>query len=724
MSYTKILPSDLVNKGVIGLPDTPGLDTTQMQQKFDEIALDVIVPKFNNLVDELDEAASGTETEMAGKADKVSSATSGNFAGLDSNGNLTDSGSCADDFLTSTDIEGKADKVESATSGNFAGLDENGNLTDSGSKASDFLTEHQDISGKADKVSSATNGNFAGLDSNGNLTDSGSKASDFLTEHQDISGKADKVSSATEGNFAGLDSNGNLTDSGHKHSDYLTSVPMASASVLGGIKVGDNLSIDSNGVLSASASPTGKMDIDGSNAASAVTFGGSFTVGSRRSATVGTKSTAEGNLNVASGDYSHAEGMNATASGDYSHAEGSSTASGESSHAEGSSTASGELSHSEAYGTASGYKSHAEGDSTASGKYTHTEGFNTSAAQDYQHVQGKYNHNKSTTLFEIGNGTGSSAKSNAFEVYSDGAISQDDGTTKFRFTKSNSKDGYYDKDGTFHELGGDVANKADKVTNATSGNFAGLDSNGNLTDSGHKHSDYLTSLPIASANTLGGIKVGANLTIDANGVLSGQASGGGGDMLASTYDPNTVVGNTSGGIPAYVEANAMGVNGHNADSSVWMKNCTKLEVGSSGKKGGLFVGDHSSTVTSNNNAGIGNCLQVTGYNQLVIGMCNNNKSTTYFEVGNGSGMGAGYAKNVFEIYKTDGAISQDDGASKFRFTQSSGVDGYYDANNTFHAFTSGDMESSDYDPNGTVATAGGIVAYIDATITSALTASY
>ena len=34
--------------------------------------------------------------------------------------------------------------------------------------------------------------------------------------------------------------------------------------------------------------------------------------------------------------------------------------------------------------------------------------------------------------------------------------------------------------------------KADKVSDAVSGNFAGLDSNGNLTDSGHKHSDYLT----------------------------------------------------------------------------------------------------------------------------------------------------------------------------------------------------------------------------------------
>lgn len=39
----------------------------------------------------------------------------------------------------------------------------------------------------------------------------------------------------------------------------------------------------------------------------------------------------------------------------------------------------------------------------------------------------------------------------------------------------------------------DISGKADKVSSATNGNFAGLDANGNLVDSGHKHSDYLTS---------------------------------------------------------------------------------------------------------------------------------------------------------------------------------------------------------------------------------------
>ena len=49
----------------------------------------------------------------------------------------------ADTALQSSDIADKADKVSGATADNFAGLDANGNLTDSGSKASDFATAAQ-----------------------------------------------------------------------------------------------------------------------------------------------------------------------------------------------------------------------------------------------------------------------------------------------------------------------------------------------------------------------------------------------------------------------------------------------------------------------------------------------------------------------------------------------------------------------------------------------------
>ena len=116
--------------------------------------------------------------------------------------------------------EGKAEKAASPTAGNFAGLDSSGNLTDSGKKPGDFAAASHTHTGKADKVKSATAGNFAGLDSSGNLTDSGKKPGDFAAASHTHTDKADKVKSATAGHFAGLDANGNLTDSGKKASDF------------------------------------------------------------------------------------------------------------------------------------------------------------------------------------------------------------------------------------------------------------------------------------------------------------------------------------------------------------------------------------------------------------------------------------------------------------------------------------------------------------------------
>ena len=85
------------------------------------------------------------------KAAKVSGGTTGNLASLDASGNPADSGKKASDFIEKSqtsglvkndgtidetqyisDISGKADKVASATNNNFAALDANGNLKDSG----------------------------------------------------------------------------------------------------------------------------------------------------------------------------------------------------------------------------------------------------------------------------------------------------------------------------------------------------------------------------------------------------------------------------------------------------------------------------------------------------------------------------------------------------------------------------------------------------------------
>lgn len=116
--------------------------------------------------------------------------------------------------------EGKAEKPSSPTAGHFAGLDSSGNLTDSGKKPGDFAAASHTHTGKADKVSSPTADDFAALDSSGNLKDSGKKPGDFAAASHTHTDKADKVKSATAGHFAGLDSSGNLTDSGKKPGDF------------------------------------------------------------------------------------------------------------------------------------------------------------------------------------------------------------------------------------------------------------------------------------------------------------------------------------------------------------------------------------------------------------------------------------------------------------------------------------------------------------------------
>lgn len=152
---------------------------------------------------------------------------------------------------------------------------------------------------------------------------------------------------------------------------------------------------------------------------------GSFSLNRKANTTVGNHSFAEGINCTASGNTSHAEGEETTASGGQgAHAEGtSSTASGNMSHAEGNTT------------TASGTAAHSEGMVTqAIGKYTHAGGYYNQANYDYQTVIGKNNSNKTTTLFEVGNGSSyaSADRSNAFEVYSDGSLSTDNGTTKVK----------------------------------------------------------------------------------------------------------------------------------------------------------------------------------------------------------------------------------------------------------------------------------------------------
>ena len=169
--------------------------------------------------------------------------------------------------------------------------------------------------------------------------------------------------------------------------------------------------------------------------------------------TLGGYSHVQGDNTWSLGYASHSEGVGTRAWGHFSHAEGLNTISGKlvaegsyykvqgkATHSEGyKAIAEGDFSHAEGlYSYAGGYGSHAEGENTkTTGKASHTNGLRTIAGYEYQLISGKYNKNKSNTLFEVGNGTSDTDRKNAFEVLVDGrakvqtAPSEDDDIVRY-----------------------------------------------------------------------------------------------------------------------------------------------------------------------------------------------------------------------------------------------------------------------------------------------------
>jgi len=130
---------------------------------------------------------------------------------------------------------GKAGKVLGATANNFAALDSNGDLIDSGKKASDFATSAQGT--KADSAIQGVKVNNAELTKDGNnkvniplavapdqsqslAGNDGAMSKEDKALVDTIPNKANKVTNAIENNFAALDGNGDLKDSGKKASDF------------------------------------------------------------------------------------------------------------------------------------------------------------------------------------------------------------------------------------------------------------------------------------------------------------------------------------------------------------------------------------------------------------------------------------------------------------------------------------------------------------------------
>lgn len=240
--------------------------------------------------------------------------------------------------------------------------------------------------------------------------------------------------------------------------------------------------------------------------------------------------------NVASAYYSHAEGYKTTASAPYSHAEGSNTvASNPSCHAEGTGCmASGQSSHAEGENCrATGSYSHAEGHNTvASGINSHASGWGT-VAGDETFAIGRWN-KTSKGLFVVGNGWNTSSDEN--EAWrSDALVLDNSGNLHISGKLTAHTDQYVGA-----SLGIEIHGAARFGNNWTSdrtdillavGNGADsnnlrdaltLDSDGNLHISGKFTADggvgYV--LPPATADTLGGVKIGDNILVTADGVIS------------------------------------------------------------------------------------------------------------------------------------------------------------------------------------------------------------
>lgn len=471
--------------------------------------------------------ASTLANDLAAKADKDADAVEGNLAVFDGNGNPVDSGAkitSAYDGSNSTDpvtgaavglaIADKADKVSYATEGNFAGLDVNGNLTDSGSKASDFAIfghSHGNISndGKvgstaglsvvtttggevtvadlatADVAASGTTLTAVTAvtqDSKGKIsvekktiqdgtteqkgvvqlssaTDSDSETvaatskavKDVMDSVDGLSGeKADKVSNATAGNFAGLNSEGNLTDSGKKASDFKTkqsavSDPTASGNTISFI---DTISQDTNGVIT----PTKK------------TVSLSSAVDSEAEDAAATPKAVK----LA---YEHADSVVSDLDAEVTSTDGTNV----------------QVKVTQTNGKIAGVNITTDNTESVNNKVSSFQ-----AAPDDVHYPSEKLVSDSLDLkankseMTVTPGTGANADKTTIQLKT--------GTSATVLTA--------------HQ---DITGKADKVSRATAGNFAGLDANGNLVDSGKSYSDLEGTFktrqpakvsPAASGNTL------------------------------------------------------------------------------------------------------------------------------------------------------------------------------------------------------------------------------
>lgn len=180
------------------------------------------------------------QADLAGKADLMPG-TAGYVATIDADGQYDRSG------LTVTTVNNKADQVSGATANNFAGLNSSGNLIDSGKSAADFATTGaltELLYDKADKIAESTPGNLVAQDVGGNIVDSGFAPSDFIP----------KIAEASANRLISVDESGNLQDSGFFASDFATASALGTLTTTVGNK--ENSSNKTTNMTSANQGST------------------------------------------------------------------------------------------------------------------------------------------------------------------------------------------------------------------------------------------------------------------------------------------------------------------------------------------------------------------------------------------------------------------------------------------------------------------------------------
>lgn len=279
-------------------------------------------------------------------------------------------------------------------------------------------------------------------------------------------------------------------------------------------------------------------------------------------------SHAEGYSTVASAPYTHAEGYMTQATAPSAHAEGDeSKATNNYAHAEGRNTqATGYASHAEGEDTAaSGWLSHAEGKNTvADGMYSHAEGENCKAIGNNSHAGGMYSEalseysfahgygaksswtsgtalgrrNKTqNTLFVIGNGDWQEgSESDALTLDENGMLwiegsfeaSAKHGGLGIAIHGAARFGDNWTTDGVNILLavgnGYDSERKSDALSLDQSGNLhiAGkMTADGGIEGGGS--GEY--TLPAATKDILGGVKIGDNISVAADGTISVDLSG-------------------------------------------------------------------------------------------------------------------------------------------------------------------------------------------------------